>query len=832
MENVELTLGGLFTSVNSQSKVPPGALLVADNIDIPFAGLAQPRRGFQRIAGAFASTDDRATKLFKYEDKLLANYGDANPSDLLAYFDAGTWTNIETAAGVTEFSPPSDYRMRFVLSNKNCYFTSSRGVYKLDAYNGDAILAGSPPALDLYGEVDGNPPGFLSNGNSVAYRLVWAREDANGNLVMGAPSPRFVVTNSSGGDSTVNLEWTVPRRVADSIDTSFFAMIFRSEQVNGVPSDEMQLVRRQPAPASAFTDSWNDAVPDELRGAFLYTSPSQEGITKANYRPPVARDVALFRDRVWYANVNTYQQIVIEITSTASSGLGVGDTIVIDGTTFTAAAAENFASRQFEVFSTGAEDDDVVATAHSLCRCINQQASGATPVGTVFAYYIGDPSDAPGKILLEGRVASDTTWTVTTTGDGWAIGLDGGASGTSSNNRKPNGIYWSKPGQPEGVPAGNIMYAGSENYAILRILAMRDVIFVFKEDGLYRITGFNDESFSVDEFDLTCKLVGSECCATLDNRVFALTEQGVQVIGDTTTPISDQILLDFQQLIADAEDQINDYGFGLGFDSDRKFLLALPSSGSSEAAEQIYVFNTITAAWTRHVYSVTSGLIDGDTLYMGDANSNYVLEERRTYTNLDFADFLLSTTITSVGVNSCVLNSGSDLISVGDILYKTSTLFAVITSVNTITSTVTYDADPGFSVGAIDVLKAIQTAITWVPQSGKNPGITKQYHTVQMIFKQDFSGTGYVSFTTDLSGSAESVPLEGFGAGDWGLFLWGDSVWGGTPLRRPVRQWIPRNKQRCTLLNVSFSHAVGFSWWQLEGVIVHGNPGSDRTSRR
>jgi hypothetical protein len=244
------------------------------------------------------------------------------------------------------------------------------------------------------------------------------------------------------------------------------------------------------------------------------------------------------------------------------------------------------------------------------------------------------------------------------------------------------------------------------------------------------------------------------------------------------------------------------------------------------------VFNLVTQQWSKHLFDSLCAHTNVDTYYLGEANTNYVSTERRTFTNLDFADFLMSTTILSLGANSAVLASGTDNISVGDILYKTSVLFATITDIDPITSTVSYASDPGFSTGAIDVLAAIDCTVTWAPLAAGNPGITKQLHTAEVLFKRDFNGTAYLSFTSDLSPSAEEVPLEGFDSAAWGVFLWGDALWGGEPLRRGARQWIPRNKQRCSQLIVSFEHRVGFSWWQLEGVNVYGEPGSDRTSRR
>ena len=60
---------------------------------------------------------------------------------------------------------------------------------------------------------------------------------------------------------------------------------------------------------------------------------------------------------------------------------------------------------------------------------------------------------------------------------------------TATNLSKPNRIYYSKILQPEAVPLVNFIDVGAQDQPILRIFPIRDSLFVYKSDGLYRISG-------------------------------------------------------------------------------------------------------------------------------------------------------------------------------------------------------------------------------------------------------------------------------------------------------------------------------------------------------
>ena len=84
-------------------------------------------------------------------------------------------------------------RIKSTEANKNFYFTSSKGIRKLDGVTNSILSAGVNQALDFdLSLVDED--GFLVQNNTIAYRILWGYKDANNNLVTGAPSQREVIT--------------------------------------------------------------------------------------------------------------------------------------------------------------------------------------------------------------------------------------------------------------------------------------------------------------------------------------------------------------------------------------------------------------------------------------------------------------------------------------------------------------------------------------------------------------------------------------------------------------------------------------------------------------
>jgi hypothetical protein len=234
-QTLQTKVRGLWSSPNEHGEIPPGALVRAEDVVLTRDGIAEQRRGQpQRIASGAAA-------LMRYQDRLLVNRGST-----LSISD-------EEMTGVTPFvgtfDPVTGRRMRGVEANGNLYVATAAGVKRLDATSGTPVDAGVPSGLDVSAATTG-AVGFLPNDSVVGYRVVWGERDANGNLLLGPPSGRGIVANSSGGGRDVNVSTSIP----PGVTSRHFWQLYRTPPSVGAsidPGEEMGLVYEGPLPESA-----------------------------------------------------------------------------------------------------------------------------------------------------------------------------------------------------------------------------------------------------------------------------------------------------------------------------------------------------------------------------------------------------------------------------------------------------------------------------------------------------------------------------------------------------------------------------------------------------
>lgn len=827
-QELNLKIAGLFTAPNELSSVPSGALLKADNIDIVKDNIAEPRRGFDRLSAGYTDVLDRTDATWFYQTKQFAHHGTLGAATKLSYFSGGAWNSVGTYS-----APTASTRIKPLFSNQNLYFTTSAGIKKLDAYNGTVKSSGAYKALDIDSALNAAGSGFLAINYRVAYRVVFGYKDANDNTILSAPSGRTSIKNTGATTKDVDNTFTIP----SGVTTDWFYQIYRSAQIDNSsadiePNDELQLVYESNPTSGQITAGYitvTDNVPDALRGAIIYTAATQEGIAYQNEQPPMAQDMCLFRNCAFYANTTSKHRFNLTLIAVGgSSGIAANDTITIGGITYTGKAAETIASAEFKVFTSGSASQNIRDTAYSLVKVINRHSSS-----TVYAYYLSGGDDLPGKILLEERSIGGASFAITTSRATCWNPTDIPTSGTatsSSNDRFLNGLMWSKPFQPEAVPLVNQTRVGSEESEILRIVPLREAILIFKDEGIYRLTG-SYPSFDVELLDSSAKLIGRETPAILNNQIYCLTDQGVSVVSDGVQIISRPIEESIRSLFAASISVVRSTSWGISYETERRYQLFLVENINDTNAKYSFVYNVFTQAWTKHTVAATTGTVYENNMYLGDDDSNYILKDKKSFNYLDYADFGFTDAITSVSGTTLGISGGTDNISSGDVIYQSANVFGIVQSVDPIASTVVMDGEPGFTVAACDILKAIETDIEWCPIDVDNSGLIKQMHTVTFIFKYDYNGTGYLVTKTDISPDEELTPITGLGSSLWGLFNWGEARWGGQNLKRPLRQWIPRNKQYSSQLIVGFRHTWGFSPWELQGVSVFGETGSEKVGR-
>jgi len=682
-------------SFKNELTLPEGSLITADNVVIDRDNVIEPRRGY-KLYGDFGIAADRAKQLLQYKNTALLHY-----SDKLLY-DNGSGTLAAFYGSFSELS--SGLRIKGIETSGNFYFTTDNGIKKISATSvGDfttasnyIIDAGVGKALNGVGTANIGTPGFLTIGDThsvcaVAYRTLWGYKDANEVLVLGAPSEYFIVRNlDTVSTAVVDLTFTIPEEING--DSRFFYQVYRSAVVNdsttpgtAVPSDELNLVFEDFPTSGDFTNGYveiQDITPNDFRssGAPLYTNAiSGDGILQANDRPPLAQDITVYQNFTFYANTKTRHQKSLDIISTAL--LNNDDTLIIgdsvDGdVTYTFKATENIASKHVYLATGGSVSQNIDDTARSLVRVINRNTA------SVYAYYLSGAEDIPGQIYLEARDLEDVEFYCKVD-----VGVDTKVfnpslptddSETSSNTESPNRIYYSKQRQPESVPSINYFDVGEKDQPIRRIVALRDSLFILKGDGIFRLSGNDPSNFVVTLSDSSATITAPDSVAVLNNQIFMLTSQGVVSIPESGSPVV--VSRDIEDLILKpTSSQYTNFStatFGVAYESDRAYLLFLPTDTSDTQATQCYRYNVFTRSWTRFFDTQPKlcGIVlkGQDMLYLGAGDTNYIEKERKTFDRTDNADRQYDNSFPSDPVVSDYVIELSTLndVVVGDSVYQ------------------------------------------------------------------------------------------------------------------------------------------------------------------
>ncbi len=870
-QELKVKIKGLWTAPNNWSEVPEGALKVAENVSIADDSVLRSRRGQARY-GAVQSGS--INKLFNYGLNHIAQVGD----NALVYNEDGT-TSWVSYAGT--YSPPDGWRMRSVESNQNFYFTTDEGIKKIDDVTSEPFQAGVVEGLDLAFFANGNPDGWLANGASVAYRVLFGYTDENENLILGAPSSRYSFTNSVADNNPI-MQVFIP----DGITTSHFYQLYRTAQAagGGDPGDEMQLVYEGFPTSSEITAGYltvRDVVPDDLRGVALYTSPSQEGIESANFPPPVSTDIELFKGCTFYSNTSREQSATINLIAVGSatslnaltvdgaisSGsptvTGIADTTGVhigmmsrhntgipDGALVTGFTATTITFNQnstvtsalelirvggtvtmygdvywahpvpgdadptlgeFYIETADTPSANIVSTAISLRSAINR----FTANDSVYAYYIdGGDVTLPGRLALKARSLGTAAFTVDSS---YPEAFSPELPQTSENDYNPNRLYFSKFQQPEAVPLGQYFDVGSKNFPIQRIIASGDTLFVFKQDGIFRIIGVDSDSFRLSALDNTAIINGPETAVSVNNQVVMLSSQGIVAVSDSgvqvlSRPIEDDLLT----LTSDSYQTANNYrftSFGVGYETERTYTLWIPATKTDDYPTVGFVYNFFTQAWTTWTLPRSCGVVSQryDQLLMGVGGEDQTALERKEYDETDFADEEYAVTVNSVSGASLTLADASD-VEVGYSIVQGAN-DSVVTAV--VGNVVTVAEAQAFTTGAATVYTPIPVYVEWQPISGKNPGVNKHFKEMTLFFKlatfDEIELEISNSFSRELAFFNIVPPtndVEGtFGSETWGGFEWGGSS--GIELREAgpaaIRTLIPLKSARALWVAFSLS---------------------------
>jgi hypothetical protein len=670
--------------------------------------------------------------------------------------------------------------------------------------------------------------------------------------------------------------------------------------------------------------------------------------------PPVASTAQLVE--VTIASTDTADQVAGKLFSAI---VGIGDfETVITGSTLTvqntnvgfanapvdsvtaagfaisvsvSGTGNNPATKSIGVSTAATPAQEIAATSENILYVINAQFNSA-----IQAFYLSGPSDLPGQMNFEAiHMGAPYFYLTSSIGSAFSPVLPATGTSVSSNNTPaPNRLYFSKYQQPESVPLTNFQDVGPKDKAILRILPLRDCLFILKEDGIYQLTGNQISNFTVYPFDTSTKLKATDSAVVLNNQVYMYSDQGVVTVSSTGVSV---ISRPIENLLLPVI-SYNDYTtatFGVSYETDRAYLLWTLAKPSDTTATVCYRYNTFTTTWVSWPIDKTSGVVVPETniLYLGPSDINSIEQERKSYTRIDQADRQYTLNVPRNAINGIKLSLGGLFESAtGDSLVQTqyltinqfnrlcnmldldpgvtnaySTILAIpganirdsltalaalldtephppwteayssaisgfgsdfvscqeafnvivtllnddsgtkfknyapssgtvilestIASTNVMSNTITLTYALNFIQGPIILYKAIDSLVEWAPHTFGDTSMLKKVSEATLIFDtMDFT-QGVVSYASDLSPGLVPVPFPAEGSGVWNQFQWGGCTWGGNGSSRPLRTYIPFNKQRCRFIVSEFEHNVARETYAIFGISLTWEPVSSRAYR-
>jgi hypothetical protein len=269
------------------------------------------------------------------------------------------------------------------------------------------------------------------------------------------------------------------------------------------------------------------------------------------------------------------------------------------------------------------------------------------------------------------------------------------ADEVSDNDVKPNRLFYSKAGIPEAVPLVNFIDIGAQDSPIERILSLRDGMYILKEEGVFRLSGSN-ESFSVVPQDDSANIIAPDSAVVLNNAIYMLSTQGVAAVSDTgveviSRPIEDKILE------ASASDFcFRNASFGVGYESDRSYILWLPSTACDTVATQAFRYNSFNKSWVRWTFDARAGVINpvDSKLYISDGDTEFIRQERKNNDRTDYADKETCNSVPTQTIACCVLELAAvSCINIADVIVQTQ--FVTIAKFNRLLRKLDLDAGLG-----------------------------------------------------------------------------------------------------------------------------------------
>ncbi|KKL93962.1 hypothetical protein LCGC14_1869470, partial [marine sediment metagenome] len=204
-------------------------------------------------------------------------------------------------------------------------------------------------------------------------------------------------------------------------------------------------------------------------------------------------------------------------------------------------------------------------------------------------------------------------------------------------------------------------------------------------------------------------------------------------------------------------------------------------------------------------------------LYFGssDATTKFVYQERKTYTNFDYADTSFAITIVSATGTTVTVASTAGL-AVGWVVsqgVQTSNIISIPDSTTLIVAN-----ELSWIAGAATVFRPIPIELEFIQEHMGNPGIVKHFKECHAIFSGALFDSFNLGFFTDFNEAIVTTTLipkilNGWGTGPWGSMAWG----GGNAKAQVIRGLIPLQHRRGHWLSITVDYSDALTAFALDG---------------
>lgn len=418
-----------------------------------------------------------------------------------------------------------------------------------------------------------------------------------------------------------------------------------------------------------------------------------------------------------------------------------------------------------------------------------------------------------------------------------------------------NGLYWSKTDEPEHVPLSYYERVGDDEAAILRLAPTRDALWIFKEDGLWRLSGVSaDSGWRIDPFDPTLRLLAPDALTVLDDVVYAWTNRGPVMVTDSgvvamggdgrTCPISDQLDVCAKALLSGT----TGYAYWMAADPvGGNVFLALnnPSSDESSSSTLIWCFNVETLQWSRwyfpqtvssgeqsivHMtYEETRGLVYTAFLDDGSPTGGDIGVQRSgetaAFTGCPriYADYVYTPTVSAVDADASTItiNGGSGwTIELGDVVILSNGTVAIVTNPGAATATVVAASAGALATGAATAYKAITAELEW---NAMGDAVTRS-RFIEALYSFEQSAGLYL-LETSFSGQRGATATRTRRLSEYNAPTFSPDV------AETLRSHVPPEAARGTVLHPAIEIAGALSPWRLGGIAVVSESLSTRVGR-